>query len=191
MRTWAWRLLLLPALTGIACSDSKSPELLPPDVEIEQLYLFDVYLVNSAWGYILRGTYVDNQGNVVSYDHSFERWIPLEEYRPCNSFTLEELKEKYIAPSDTVAHVDKETLLDMFSLIEEASLGELSEGTTTGFDMGTYAHVCYQYDQGTDRYIEVLLSEAGDYTRANLSDAAVELLDWLNTVLADAYGEGK
>lgn len=187
MRIWAWRLLLLPALTAIACSDSHSPEIAPPEAEIEQPYLYDVYLVNSAWGYLLRGTYVDNQGNVVSYDHSFERWTPKKRH----SFTLRELKDKYIAPTDTLAHVDQETLLDMFSLIEEASLGELSEGTTTGFDMGTYAHVCYRYDQSTNRYIEVLLSEAGDYTRTNLSDAAVELVDWLNTVLADAYGEGK
>ena len=188
MRAWALRLLLLSALLAIACSDSKSPEISPPEVEIEQLYLFDVYLVNSAWGYVLKGTYVDNQGNVVSYDHSFERWPP-ESYRPRNGFTLEELKEKYIAPSDTIAKVDKETLLDMLSLIEEASLGEISKGERTGFDMGTFAHVCYRYDQSTGRYTEVLLSETGDYTRTNLSDAAVQLVNWLDAVLSEAYDE--
>ena len=190
MRAWTLRLLLLAALTAIACSDSKSPKMSPPEVEIEQLFLFDVYRVNSAWGYVLKGTYVDNQGRFVSYDHSFERW-PSDSYRPRNSFTLEELKEKYIAPSDTIAKVDKETLLDMFGLIEEASLGEISKGERTGFDMGAFAHVCYRYDQSTGRYTEVLLSQTGDFTRANLSDAAVELVDWLNAVLADAYGEVK
>jgi hypothetical protein len=184
------RLLLLSALSAIACSDSKSPEISPPEVEIEQPYLFDVYMVNSAWGYVLKGTHVDNQGNVVSYDHSFERWPP-DSYRPRNSFTLEELKEKYIAPSDTIAHVDKETLLDMFSLIEEASLGEISRGERTGFDMGSFSHVCYRYDQSTGRYAEVLLSETGDFTRTNLSDAAAELVDWLNALLVEAYDKGE
>jgi hypothetical protein len=189
MKTWALRFFCLLALTAVACSDSQSPEVLPPEVEIEQKYLFDVYYVNGAWGYVLRGTYVDNQGNVVSYDHSFERWIP--EGHRWTSFTLEELDEKYIAPIDTIAHVDAKTLLDMFSLIEEVDLGDLSEGRTTGFDMGTFAHVCYRYNDSTGRYGEILLSEAGDYTRRNQSDAAIELVEWLNAVLAEANEKGK
>ena len=187
MIAWALRLLFLLTLTAIACSDSKSPEIVPPKIEIEQLYLFDVYYANGAWGYVLTGTYVDNQGNVVSYDHSFARWIPENRY----SLTIEELSEKYIAPLDTIAHVDEETLYDMYNLIEEASLGELSEGEQTGFDMGLFLYVCYKYDDDTDRYIQVLLSKTGDYTQTNLSDAAIELTDWLNAVLADARDKRK
>jgi len=190
MRAWTLRLLLLSALSAIACSDSKSPEMSPPKVEIEQLYLFDVYLLNSAWGYVLKGTYVDNQGNVVSYDHSFERWTP-GMYRPPISLTLEELNEKYIAPTDTIAHVDNKTLIDMFDLIEEASLGELSEGQQTGFDMGQFSHVCYRYDSDTNRYAEVLLSTTGNFTQTNLSDAAIELRDWLDSLLADVGDKGE
>jgi len=190
MKTWALGLLCLLALSAITCSDSKSPEITPPKVEIEQLYLFDVYHENSAWGYVLRGTYVDNQGNVVSYDHSFERWAP-ERYRPPSSFTLEELNEKYIAPIDTIAHIDAETLLEMFSLIEEVNLGDLSEGQQMGFDVGRFAHVCYGYNQSTGRYGEILLSEGGNYSRRNLSEAAIELVNWLNALLAEANGEGE
>ncbi len=183
----ALRLLSLLALTAIACSDSKSPEIVPPKITIEQLYLFDVYFVNAAWGYMLKGTYVDNQGNVVSYDHSFALWIPENRY----VLTIEELNEKYTAPSDTIAHVDEETLHDMFNLIEEASHGELSKPETTGFDMGQLLHVCYRYDNGSGRYTEVLLSTKGDITQRNLSDAAIELRDWLNAVLADARKKEK
>lgn len=188
MKAWGLRLLCLLALSAITCSDSKSPEISPPKVEIEQLYLFDVYYQNAAWGYMLSGTYVDNQGNVVSYDHSFERWTP-DCYRPPCSFTLEELNEKYIAPSDTIAHVEEDTLFDMFSFIEEASYGELSKPERTGFDMGQFSHVCYRYDDVTERYTEILLSTTGDITQTNLSDVAIELRDWINTVLAEAHGE--
>jgi hypothetical protein len=182
------RLLFFLTLASTACSDAESPEALPPDGEIEQAFLFDVYYVNGAWGYVLKGTYVDNQGNVVSYDHSFERWAP-EDYRRM-SFTLGELKEKYIAASDTIAHVDKKTLLDMYSLIGGAARGEISKGERTGFDIGTFAHVCYVYNQDTGRYGEVLLSQTGDYTRRNVSDEAIELVSWLNSLMFDAYDEG-
>jgi hypothetical protein len=79
----------------------------------------------------------------------------------------------------------------MFSLIEEASSGELSKSEFGGFDMGQFSHVCYRYDDVTDRYIEILLSTTGDYTQTHLSDAAIELRDWLNSLLADAGDKGE
>ena len=171
--------LALLAFVISGCSDSESGGAVRPETTIDQKYLFDIYYVNFAWGYHLGGTFIDNQGNVVKYDHSFERWNA-EDF---DNLTEAELDEKFISPQDTVAVVDLATLFDQFKKIEAASLGELSERTHVGYDMGGSSYVCYKYDEETERYVQVLLSLTGDYTQDNLSVEATELKDWLRSIL--------
>jgi len=174
-------ILALLILGAIACHDVKSPSLSTPEPTIEQRYLFDSYYVNFSWGYTLRGTFVDEQGNVIRYDHSFEQWTAAN----FDSLSRAELDEKFIAPTDTIAHIDRATLLQMYKLIEPASQGELSEREFMGPDQGGSTRICYRYDEETDHYIKVLLSLTGTYRQTNLSEAAMVLDDWFRSVLAD------
>ena len=169
--------LLLSALLG--CSDPGVPGEVLPDLTIEQKYLFDTYSINFAWGYHLAGTYIDNEGYVVRYNHSFEQWVADDFY----NLTQAELDEKYVAPYDTVAVIDPAILYEMYEKIVPASQGELSERVHTGSDAGSATRVCYRYDETSERYARVLLTLAGDYTQTNLSAAAEELDDWLSLVL--------
>lgn len=175
---------LLPVLLVLCvagCNDVKTPEFGSPEPTIEQQYLFDVYSVNFSWGYTLTGTYIDRQGNVIRYDHSFEQWSAAN----FDSLSRAELDEKFVAPTDTIAHIDRATLLEMFGKIEPASGGELTEREFMGPDMGGKAMVCYRYDEETDHYLKVLLSLTGSYRQSNLSDAAIELEAWFSAVLAE------
>lgn len=68
-------LLAIVVFLLVGCGESGDPVVVDPGSSIEQEYLFDVYFINVASGYVLAGTYIDRSGDVVSYDHSFERWI--------------------------------------------------------------------------------------------------------------------
>jgi hypothetical protein len=174
------RLLPLALFLGflIGCNEAKSPDIALPEMTIGPEYLFDVYYVNFAWGYQMRGTYIDNCGNVVSYDHSFARWLP-EDSR---SLTPEELNDKFSSPVDTVGAVDMAVLWEMFNKIEAASMGESSERECPGRDGGATTYICYRYDEDTERFNRVLLSTYGDCIQTNLSTEAVELYNWLRSV---------
>ena len=170
------------AFVALGCRDIQRPIITLPETGVEQSYLFDTYYVNFSWGYTLNGTYIDQQGNVITYDHSFEQWSAAN----FDSLTRAELDEKYVAPTDTIAHIDPLTLREMFEKIEPASGGELSERIFMGPDAGGRASVCYKYDEDTERYIRVLLSLTGSYRQTNLSEAAMELQTWLEEVLSSA-----
>ncbi len=147
----------------------------------DQHYLFDVYYVNFAWGYRLQGAYIDNRGNVVTYDHSAAVWSPEDPEHP----TEAELAEKYSANADTVAVVAPLTLRYQAFLIGGAGAGPLSDPVQTGFDMGAWTKVAYRYDAAAERYERVLLDTAGDVTQTNLSPEASRLIRWLATTLGE------
>lgn len=179
MKPWSvlFLVLLLSALLG--CSDSVGPSEIQPDLTIEQKYLFDAWYVNYSHGYQLRGTYINNEGYVVRYNHSFEQWVP-EDW---DNLTEAELDEKYVAPYDTVAVINPATLYEMYEKITLASLGELSERENVAYDAGAGRRVCYQYDETSGRYGNVLLVRSGSWTQTNLSAEAMELNDWLSSVM--------
>jgi hypothetical protein len=169
----------LVVLGLVGCSDSDPHRVDRPARAIDQKYLFDIYSVNFSWGYHLVGTFIDDQGHVVRYDHSFERW----EAEDFGNLAEAELDEKFISPQDTLAVIDPATLLDKFQKIRAAGRGELSERVQSGYDMGGSSYVCYWYDEEQERYVRVLLSLTGDFTQTNLSDEAIELTNWLRSVL--------
>ena len=67
-------------------------------------------------------------------------------------------------------------------LVEAAARGGLSAPRDTGRDMGAHACRCYMPVSDEGKYREVTLSVTGDWSYNNLSSAAHELTQWLESL---------
>jgi hypothetical protein len=140
-------------------------------------YVFDVYEENFSWGYTLRGFYVDRNGDVWSYDHSDERWIPGD---GAVRLTEADLKEKF-DNGRKVLTLGAGAVRDKLRLINSASRGGISRFSQSR-DRGRYAWVAYQYDPDRRNYRVVVLGADGDWIETNSTSAAQELVAWLKEV---------
>lgn len=145
---------------------------------IGQKVFFEVSYLNYAWGYQLRGFYIDYQGNVYKYNHSDERW----ETARSDTITEAELLEKYSHEKELIAKIPCDTLLQKCNMIQAASEGELSEKIHRCYDAGALSYLAYTYHAKNKEYTPVLLYLAGDVAQKNLSEAAQLLFDWLKAV---------
>jgi hypothetical protein len=150
-------------------ADSRTP--------IKQKFLFEVTYVNHAWGFQLRGIYIDKPGQVYKYDHSHEVWRPSNP----NFYTEEELLRKFESNKEFVKAVDSQTLLKMYNLIRTAKQGTFSEPVQRCNDAGTTAYIAYLFDSKANTYKPLLLYQVGDWARKNLSESAKVLYEWLFT----------
>ncbi|MFV0415069.1 MAG: hypothetical protein ACK5NG_01730, partial [Chthoniobacterales bacterium] len=66
--------------------------------------------------------------------------------------------------------------------IGPAETGKLSEPKSVMRDAGITTSSCYVYDVKTKIYKRIKLREAGDWSQENLSPAAQELANWLETL---------
>jgi len=144
---------------------------------IEQKFLFEIMYLNYAWGFQLRGIYIDNQGHVYKYNHSHEVW------RPSNTefYTEKELLRKYESNKEFIETVNKQTLLEMYNLIKAADEGKLSKAVQKCNDAGTTAYIAYLFDSKASTYKPLLLYQTGDWAQKNLSESAKVLYEWLFT----------
>jgi hypothetical protein len=78
--------------------------------------LFEFHSINNAKGYRHLGFYVDNEGNVYSYDYdkSGERWRPQAK----DNLTEEVLLSNYAPAKKMIGTVAPDLLWEMFKLIE-------------------------------------------------------------------------
>ena len=187
---------MISGLLVLACGDSATgadPDTIDPadtlsndspsDIQIAQKILFEISYVNFAWGYVCRGLYVDNEGYVYTYDHSDERWIPGNE----DFFTEKQLFDKYSHNPTLVDSVSMDTLGAMFELILPASNGALSVRVNACADIGGQSYTAFVADDKSSKYYPVLLYQAGDWARKNLSDEARQLFEWLQTLNDGQY----
>jgi hypothetical protein len=143
-----------------------------------QKFLFEVEYTNDAWGYVLTGFYVDNEGNVFSYDHGDEEWQPNHK----SFYTEKELQEKYSHSKQLVKTIDSKLLSERYDLVKEASRGPLSEPFLRCFDMGRLTYLAYRYETQTGKYEPIILHRAGSMAQKNISEGANSLFEWLNTI---------
>jgi len=172
-------LALLLACLAWGCRDAVVPAGAAGGSFQGQKYLFESSYVNFAWGYRATGVVIDSLGHVISYNHSFAVWRPAVP----DSVTCAELDEKF-AVAETLAVVDRSTLLEQAALIEGAAAGPYSERVQSGADMGSRACSCYRFDRESGRYTPVMLTLTGDFTQTNLAPEAQVLAAWIDSVVA-------
>lgn len=149
-----------------------------------QEFLFEAAYVNYAWGRRINGYFVNRDGIVYSYNHDDADWRPKGD----DSVTGDELREKY-QNLQQVGQVDRQKLSQMAALIPLAGQGQLSDPVGRCADFGEWQYLAYLYDADSDTYRLVLLYQAGDQARKNLSLSAEALYNWLFTITADKPGD--
>jgi len=155
---------------------------------IQQKYLFDIQHVNMAWGYYLFGIYIDDEGNVYSYQGP-ENWqTEIDAVEQQQSYTAEELEEKYQS-AELVGTINFEDLLKHYKLIQTLDKDQLSKLGDSGCrDVGVYSFLAYEYDPAKDIYTPIIIHSAGVVWQQNLSESGVELYSWLQSL---SEGEDK
>ncbi len=85
--------------------------------------LFEFHSINNAKGYRHLGFYVDNEGNVYSYDYdkSGERWRPQAK----DDLTEEVLLSNYAPAKKMIGTVAPDLLWEMFKLIERRVMADI------------------------------------------------------------------
>lgn len=163
---------LLSCQNGV---DSKDGNLITQEI------LFEVQHINFAWGYTLKGFYIDNEGNWYRYNHSDEQWRPSR----YDAFSEEELLEKYSHSREFGGTIKYDTLLEKYNLIDSASKGELSVPVSRCRDSGGTSYSAYVFDADSSLYKPVLLYLVGDWAQKNLSDSGRLLYELLRTIESD------
>ena len=150
----------------------------PPTVR--QHFLFEKSYTNFAWGYQHRGIYVDGRGDIYSYQYGPQNTQPT----PPNGeiITDQSLETKYNANRKLIGKVEPRLLQEMTARIRPASLGKQSERVSQGADMGSTQRLAYLWIPQTGTYRKVELRVTGDWAYHNLSPAARELADWLDSL---------
>jgi len=147
--------------------------------------LFDCYGINYAWGFYLEGFYIDSDGGVYTYDHSDEAWHGPPDGKP----SQEDLAEKHRG-AELVLKIPPKILAQKLPLIAKAAGGEVTRESAAR-DMGQNVFEGYLWDPEAARHEPVLLRSVGDWNETNTSQAAHELVKWLETVAAQAEQAGK
>lgn len=168
-------------LTPVAHKEFKTRK---SEQRIQQKVLFEYHYINNAWGYRHHGFYVDNEGNVYSYDYdkSGERWRPQAK----DDLTEQALLSKYAPAKKLIGTVTPKLLWEMFKLIDAASKGRYSNKRTTARDAGSAAYLAYSFDSNAMKYKPIELCVTGDITYRNTAGSAGVLCHWLSTVGATA-----
>jgi hypothetical protein len=166
-------LLLLIAGVMASCRETATgPETPTPG----RFYLEREY-VNSAWGYVHRGVFVDTAGVIISYDLS-KTGIDWE-VSPGELYTEAELWAA-IHHNDTVRGViPTDTLSMLRKLAYDSVSGKMSDTTGSGADMGAVIYSCYTLEGGQGLFRKTELRVGGDCEYHNTSASAIQLANWM------------
>jgi hypothetical protein len=164
---------MLAVLAG-GCSAGHGPSLVHGPV------IFDVTYHNEAWGYTLRGWYIDDAGDIYRFDHSDAAWTA-----DADTISDTALFEKLSRNRERVGRVPADELAAMTALLPAAAAGALTPVEARCADGGTTTDQAWVRIPGRRDYARVLLHQRGDEWRANLSPAAATLYAWLSAATND------
>jgi len=146
--------------------------------------LFERYYINHAWGYRHKGFLIDKNGQIFTYEetdvnHHTSTW----NFPDTNGYITERaLKENLSSTEISQARIDVNELDSYAKLINKVKENDFTE-QHQGYDMGAMVNVCYVYNEKTQTYKQILLSENGDWVRTNNSPAAKTIDEWLNSLV--------
>jgi hypothetical protein len=142
--------------------------------------VFDCYHVNFAWGYILKGFYIDRDGRIYNYDRKGDPWLPNSVRKGSHSYPGPDLMSKF-RNRKSAGEIDPSLLKEKVALIEPASGGKIYREPML-HDAGWFGCVAYLFDERNDIYTAVTLGAWGDFTERNSSQEAQSLLSWLTSL---------
>jgi len=146
----------------------------------ESFWKFEYEYTNQAWGYILHGAVIDDNGDIYSYTYegTSDRFEPADP----DYLTDVEIVDKFSHSPAFFMNIPKDVVAQMDSLAASGSMGNHTNPVQVGNDMGTYRRNYYFYDSNKDKYHRIILKEWGDWEMENTSPVAQTLVEWLETL---------
>ena len=173
-----WFKVSAAALAVMGGMSACAPAIVDPPTT-GQAYLFEVSYVNFAWGLRWVGIVIEADGAIVAYERE-EPWVPAQ----WESFTGEELAEKYAPNRRTIGHVPSDDLLERLARVGDIGDGYESPNLACA-DAGGVSYEAYAYDPAGGRYTPIVVRQEGDLIRQNTSGAGRELAEWLIAVAGE------
>jgi|WetSurMetagenome_2_1015567.scaffolds.fasta_scaffold75389_3 hypothetical protein len=147
------------------------------NAQIKEQVVFSGGYVNWAWGYTNFGWFIDRDGKVKSYTITDPKnWWGVNDPEHIKKPDME---HNYNQATKTLFEIPMPELLYKYSLIKNVANGPLSEPRDTGRDMGGKGYYCYQFDDSSRTYRQILLKVTGDISQENLNRDAITLTKWL------------
>jgi hypothetical protein len=163
----------VPALLLAACSLISEPE---EDLTERPPVLFEIEYVNLGFTRVWRGHYVDATGNVFAYDRSQLGQAPPQQ----TEFTHAELMEKFNVGRAHVRSVSTTELQPISLLIPAAAQATVPAPEVRCADAGVLSFRAFIFNHDAGVFRPVVIRTEGDLVQANPSDAAVQILRYLD-----------
>ena len=144
----------------------------------KQVILFQFEYINYAWSYQHRGYFIDNDGNILTYDN------PEEWNFPDNGFVISQDKLFENLSKCTVSDriISREELEKFSKHIKNIASSKVSAPKNVGADMGSITYNCYQFDEGSLTYKNYLIKMEGDNTCENLNLFSKKVASWMREI---------
>jgi hypothetical protein len=149
-----------------ACNDTDSDQ--------NSSYRFYVEYTNHAWGFDHRGLFINDSGEVYSYQ--LEQIPDLERD---NSYTEQELDNLFAQNQAYLMTLESSEFSSMVSMSERVETDHLTDPENNCFDAGIYRYSTFDYNKDTGVYSDILLYQTGDWRIVNNDANAIAVRDWL------------
>jgi hypothetical protein len=141
----------------------------------KQVILFQMEYINYAWGYQHHGYFIDNEGNVLTYNNPEEWNFPGENFILTQDKLFANLSKctKYerIIPRLELEKTSKH--------IANIAASKVTAEKNVGADMGSLTYNCFQFDESSLTYKGYLIKKEGDYTCENLNLFSKKVASWI------------
>jgi hypothetical protein len=164
-------IIIVIALTFSGCKKNYT-------INGKQHILFQYDYVNYAWGYVHKGFYVDDEGNVMIYQNPDNWNFHGQDY----NLTEEQLSENIAKCTKSDIKVSKDELARFSSYIHNIASSKITAIKSQAADAGTSVFVCYDFSDQTGIYKGYLIKMEGDYTCENLNFYSKKVSIWLKEI---------
>jgi hypothetical protein len=152
-------------------------------VSDKQVILFQMEYINYAWDYQHRGYFIDNEGNILTYDN------PQEWNFPDNGSVISQDKLFENLSKCTISEriIPREELEKFSKHIRNIASSKVSAPKNVGADMGSITYNCYQFDEGSLTYKSFLIKMEGDNTCENLNFFSKKVASWMKEINGNIF----
>jgi hypothetical protein len=137
-------------------------------------YRFHVEFTNNAWGIDHRGLYINDSGEVYSYQ--LEQPSDLERD---DSYTEQELDDLFAHNQAYLITLESSEFSSMVSMSERVETDSMTDPENSCVDAGIYRYSTFDYNKDTGIYSDILLYQTGDWRIVNNDANAIVLRDRL------------
>jgi hypothetical protein len=144
----------------------------------KQVILFQFEYINYAWGFQHTGFFVDNEGNILTYNNP-ENWNFTD-----NDFKISDsqVAENISKCVQTGKKIPKDELHKYSNFINNIASSKVTALKNVAADAGSLKYICYQFSESTGTYKGSLIKMEGDFTCENLNFYSKKVVIWMRDI---------